>query len=165
MYKRGFTLIELIMALFIISATCCVTSASYLFSVKQRRQSGEIHHNLNLCIAILDCLKSRGSGEIKNIYDLSPRSPKGEASWYICFDNVDEIKSIINDIDCFPEYCAFSNITSEANGKRYTAFISISIRKDSSTSFTEYPVKIQLIDSKHGSKIPLCIDYEFLSDL
>lgn len=165
MYKKGFTLIELITALYIIATACCIISTSYIYSVKQRRKSEETQHEILLCSAILDCFKSKGSMAIKNIYDSSPRSPQEDASWCICFDTMDEIKNIINDLVCFPEYCDFPNITSGDNGKRYAVFIKISIREDFTSGLMEYPVKIQLIDCRHDSSLPMNMDYEFISDL
>jgi prepilin-type N-terminal cleavage/methylation domain-containing protein len=165
MHKRGFTLIELIVALLIIAAACYIISTSSIYSVKQRRKSKEIEHNLHLCSVILDCFKYKGSGGIKSIYDLSPRSPQEDASWYICFDTPEEIRTIIKNIDYFPEYQAFPNMPSEINGKRYIAFISISIRKGASNGFMEYPVMIQLLDSKQDISLPLRMDYEFICGL
>lgn len=165
MYKKGFTLIELIASIFIIAIACCITSTSYVYSVKQRIKSRDTQQSLQICSAILNCLKSKGSMGIKSIYYSSPRSSKGEASWYICFDTMEEIKSIIYDMKSFPGYCAYTDLPSADKGKRYTAFISISSRMGSLDSYMEYPVRIQLIDSRQDGSLPLRMDYEFISGL
>lgn len=162
MYKRGFTLIELIVALLIISIACCIISTSSIYAVRQRGRSKEIEGNLLLCSVILDCLKLRGGEEIKGIYDSSPKSPQGDTAWYICFDTREEICAIIKNMDCFPDYCAFTNMPPDNNEKKYTVFISISIRKGASSGFVEYPVRIQLIDNKQEGIIPLRMDYDFM---
>lgn len=165
MKSKGFTLIELIIAILILASAYGIISTFFLASIAQRKKTEVSNAELYMCKELLDCLKYLGTGRIKNIYDLSPRSSGGEASWCIYFDSHEEIRPIIEKLYVFPGYEVFSDIPDASSEGRYAACIAISVRKNALRNIMEYPVKLMLKDLNDEGGVWLRMDYEFTSEI
>ena len=165
MSKKAFTLIEVIVALLILSVCCCIMSTSAISSVNRRKKAERINEGIQACSVILECFKDSGGANVKSIYDLSPKSPEGRVSGYICFNELGEIKQLVENLNSFNGYWDYSDSNNIVHEKRYTAYIAISKGKSVTTWSAEYPVEIQLRDNREETATWIHMDYGFLSGI